>query len=93
MKHTHIEIREVGEQVVCDACGDDYSDSDESGGFLFGSYAYCPKCARERIESIRRYGEEKFIISHCPEGMSYREWVLALREGDNTVKIISTSEE
>jgi len=93
MKHTHIEIREVGEAVNCDACGDDYTDSNESGGFLFESYAYCPKCARNNIERIRRYREEKYIRSYCPPGMSFKDWCLQLRNGDNTIKVITQTEE
>jgi hypothetical protein len=92
MKHIHIETRHVGEVVVCDACNDDYTDSTDSGGFLFGSHAYCPKCAKRSIERIKGYGEEKYIKDYCPEGMSFRDWCLKLRNGDNTIKTITVED-
>lgn len=92
-KHTHITIREIGNSVFCDMCNDDYTNSNESGGFLFGSYAYCPKCAKRSIWNIRRQGEAKFIKAYCPAGMSYAAWCLQLRGGDNTIKTITTGDE
>lgn len=87
--HTDIQVIQIGNHVVCDVCNDDYIDSNESGGFLFGSHAYCPKCAAKNIEAIRTYGEEGYIEEWCPPDMSFRDWVLQLRGGDNTIKIIS----
>lgn len=88
-KHTNIHVINIGQAVVCDQCNDDFTNSDESGGFLFGSHAYCPKCARESIDAIRGYGEEKYITARCPEGMSFKEFCLGLRQGDNTIQITS----
>ena len=36
---------DVGDDVICDICNDDYTESKELGGVLIGSYAVCPKCA------------------------------------------------
>ena len=88
-KHTNIHIIEIGKNVACDICNYDFTDSDDSGGFLFETFAYCPKCASESLARIQSYGEEQYIKGYCPEGMSFREWVLKLRNGDNTIKIIS----
>jgi hypothetical protein len=84
-KHTHITVREIGNTVICDVCGEDYTNSDERGGFLFGTYAYCPKCATRCMSDILRYGETDRIKAKCPLGMTYRDWVLKLRGGDNTI--------
>lgn len=83
-----IEKIDIGNSVMCDSCNEDYSNSTESGGFLFGSYAYCPKCATpERLKKIDEYGELSYIKGYCPPEMSYKDWVLSLRGGDNEVKI------
>ena len=93
-KHTHIEIQHVGPVVNCDICNEDYTDNnDDSGGFLFEGYAYCPKCAKTGYPRICGFKEDQYITAWCPSGKSYRQWVLDLRGGDKTIKIISQSEE
>ncbi len=83
------EIREIGESVVCDFCDADYSKRDESGGLLFQSKAACPVCAPGIEASAKKYGEERFIKSRCPAGISFREWVLSLRNGNNSVRTLT----
>lgn len=78
---------DVGNIVVCDICDEDYTDSKESGGFLLGSYGYCPKCSVEGLKSIKRFGEEKFIRAFCPTGMPFAEFILLMRRGKNTIQI------
>lgn len=92
MKHTYIEVRDIGERVVCDCCNADYSNRSESGGILFGSHAICPACTPSLLKDIEAYGEQDGIKARCPEGMSFRDWVLQLRGGDNTIKIISVED-
>ena len=87
--HTNIKIIEVGTKVNCDVCNEEYDNKPDSGGFLFGSNAYCPKCAEQYLPSIQKEGEENMITARCPEGMSFYDWVLSLRGGDNTIKIIT----
>ncbi len=87
--HIKIERKDVGETVICDVCCEDWTNRPESGGFLFGTYAYCPDCASRRIAGIRAYGEEWNIRQRCPIGMSYAAWVLQLRNGDNTITTIT----
>jgi len=49
-----------------------------------GSYAICPECA----PSIRETSEESDEpVMECPSGMRFREWVLTLRDGRNTIEI------
>jgi hypothetical protein len=75
-------IREnPGDIVICDICGKDYSHSKEEGGFLFGSYAYCPECAKTKIQNIRKHNEETHIKAYCPKGISFKEWILKMRNG------------
>ena len=74
------DIIDIGDTVLCDFCNDDYTDSDAQGGALVGSYAICPQCASE----INDTGEP---IITCPEGMRFRDWVLRLRGGRNTIEI------
>lgn len=81
------EIIDIGDTVICDICNEDYTNRDDSGGFLFGTYAYCPDCAKSRMANIRSYNEEKYIKAHCPPNMSYKDWVLQLRGGDNRIII------
>jgi hypothetical protein len=76
-------IIDIDTMVLCDSCNEDYTHSDAEGGILVGSYAICPECARDFDES-----EDEPII-HCPTGMRFRDWVLRLRGGRNTIEITS----
>jgi hypothetical protein len=89
MKHTYIsqEISDFGNRVVCDICNKDWTGSPVSGGFLVGSYAYCPDCAPQGLADLKRYNEIRFITAYCPKDMSYADWCLKLRAGDNRVII------
>jgi hypothetical protein len=90
-KHTYITTIDVGRRVVCDVCNEEYTDREDSGGFLFnGEYSYCPVCAEKSIKRIREYGEEKYITVRCPKGMSFRDFVYKLRGGDGggTIQIV-----
>ena len=93
MKHTYIEqtVTDFGPRVVCDVCTEDWTDSPVSGGFLFDSYAYCPKCATSHLPRIKGYKEESHIRAWCPKDMSFSAWILKLRGGDN--RIIFTTKE
>lgn len=86
------EIIDTKDSVRCDVCDKDFLSSDtRTGGILFGSYAYCPACTEKHLPKIREYGEEHFIKATCPAGMSFRDWVLQLRDGDNRI-IVTTME-
>lgn len=88
--HTHIETRDIGDQVICDSCGEEFPPGDpRCGGILFVSNAYCPNCVGRMMDRITAYGEEKYIRVRCPDGMTFHDWVMQLRGGDNTVKIIT----
>lgn len=93
MKIKNIVTVDLGETVMCDICSKDYTDSDKSGGFLFDSYAYCPKCAGERLSEIRRNGELGHIKAICPKDQSFKDFVLDIRDEDNTITIASYDNE
>lgn len=82
-----IDIIDIGDTVLCDGCNDDYTDSDESGGILFNSSAYCPKCAPDIISSAKKYGEDKYIKDECGNNESFKEFVMRVRNGNNEIKI------
>ena len=75
MKPDFIIHIEPGRDVICDVCGKDWTDSDVTGGFLFGSYGYCPECAEEGLKNIKKYNEEKYIKGFCPPEMSHADWI------------------
>jgi hypothetical protein len=77
----------LGQTVLCDACNTDLTSDPRSGGFLFGSYGYGPCCADERLASIRGYSEEHFIRARCPAGVSFADWIRAMRGPDAAITI------
>lgn len=79
----------LGNDVVCDVCGKDWTNRTESGGFVFGSYGYCPECAVRGERKIRESGEEGYIRARCPEGVSFAEFIRTYRGGDGIMQIIT----
>jgi hypothetical protein len=67
-----IDARAGEDEVICDFCNGDYSDSDEQGGILIGSYAICPECASPALQ-IRADKVSR-------EGESFKEFVLRIRQ-------------
>lgn len=72
-------IIDIGDTVMCDLCFADYTNSDDSGGVLIGSYAVCPKCAPSAIRHSEECNELNYSV--CPQGKSFKEWVMCLRYG------------
>lgn len=81
------EAQPIGRVVVCDVCSEDWTNRPESGGFLFGSYAYCPACFIAGLASIKRFDEEHFIKGFCPPGMSFADWVREQRGPDAFIRV------
>lgn len=77
-------VFDIGDTVVCDLCNEDYTDSDAEGGITMGSYAICPECAPRIIRNAEETGE---LVVHCPAGILFKDWVLELRDGRNTIEI------
>lgn len=78
-------VTDIGRKVECDFCGENYTDSHETGGFLFLSKAVCPRCAPDIERSATANGETKYIRARCAEGMSFADWCRGLRGGDNSI--------
>ena len=72
-------VVDIGRAVVCDVCNTDFTDSTDSGGFIFGSYGYCPACAAKSEPEIEQLGESHYIRARCPAGMSFADFVRKYR--------------
>jgi hydrogenase maturation factor HypF (carbamoyltransferase family) len=68
-----------GNTVLCDLCNEDYTNSDEKGGFLFSGKAVCPKCAPKFMKSVKLYNEERFIVSEARSNETFRDFVYRIR--------------
>ena len=78
-----VEHFDLGDSVICDLCGKDFTNSDAKGGITFGSKAVCPDCTPQILESAKKFNEEDHIKSKCPGGMSFADWVRKdLRDGE-----------
>jgi len=77
----------IGRDVVCDFCDKDWTDSPQSGGFLFGTYGTCPECAPGFLEKVKLYHEEDHIRATCPEGVSFADFMRDLRGPDAFIRV------
>lgn len=80
---------DLGDGVWCDICSEDYTNSDRRGGFLFGSKGICPNCSIRMRASIKKYNEEHYIKAEASEGESFKDFIIRIRGGNNTVTICS----
>lgn len=71
----HVIVVDVGDDVICDICGEDWTNRPESGGFLLLSKGVCPDCAPRLMESVKKYHEEWSIKGECPPDMSHANWI------------------
>src|SRR6266705_565862 len=46
-----------GDEVLCDLCNADYTDSPDCGGYILSGHAVCPACALRVSMKTREYGE------------------------------------
>lgn len=83
----------IGDVVLCDMCNKDYTNSDEVGGFLFGSKAVCPCCAPRMMKDIVKYEEESFIKAKAKEGESFRAFILDLRGPRGGVVTVASTDD
>lgn len=68
-----------GDKVYCDFCNIDFTDRDDTGGFLFGSKAVCPACEDEMLSTIEEYNEQHLIKAYCPKSYSFADWIRTMR--------------
>ncbi len=81
-------VIDIGRLVACDDCGTDYTDSPRSGGFVWLNRATCPACA----SNVLKLPSQKIVRlmqdgKHCPEGVSFADFVRGLRGGTATIKV------
>jgi len=79
---------DIGNTVICDFCNQDYTDSDEIGGIVFGSYAACPLCS-PRIETSAKKHNEQQHIARPNDDERFCDFVIRIRGGNNTITIHS----
>lgn len=92
------EVKTIGDRVFCDwSCNKEYTHSPAKGGLLFGSYAVCPECAPDVEAKAVKNQEENRIRARCPEGMSFRDWVVNVlrknKPGTITTTVFKSFEE
>ena len=68
-------------------CNEDFTNRNDEGGLLFGSYGCCPTCAKRIEEDAIVYGEQHYIKERANPGESFRAFTLRLRGGNNTVHV------
>lgn len=78
---------DIGDYVCCDLCSENYTNSDEMGGFLFQSKGVCPKCAPKFLASVKSYNEESFIRDRARPGETFKAFIVRIRGGNNTIRI------
>lgn len=79
---------DIDDTVVCDYCDEDYTESADHGGFIFGSKAICPKCAPNALASIEKYNEQRYIKAHAQHQQSFANFVREYRGPNATIQII-----
>ena len=77
----------LGDLVICDICNQNYTGSTESGGFIFGSYSYCPTCAVSGLLNIKKYDEEDYIRARCPKDVSFADFVREYRGPNSFIRV------
>lgn len=88
-----VTITDIGDHVECDFCSKDYTNSDEVGGILFGSYATCPDCVPRIEASAKQYNELDHIRDRAFPEEKFKDFCLRLRAGDNTITITTWKKE
>jgi hypothetical protein len=78
---------DIGDSVQCDLCNKEFRGSEATGGFLFMSKGVCPECAPKFEAEVIKCCEQEFIKARCPEGMSFHQFIMEVRAGDNTITV------
>ena len=83
-----ISHEDMGNRVICDICGQEWTNRTEVGGFVLGSKAYCPDCSERILPNIMRHGEEDQIKAFCPPGKSFADFIRHFRGGPASITIV-----
>lgn len=79
------ETIDIGDVVICDICNEDFTDSQETGGVLFGSYGVCPRCTPRLLEDVKKHNEEHLIHAKAQPSETFKAFSLRMRGGNNTI--------
>ena len=83
-----IDITDIGDHVECDICSKDFTYSDAIGVFLFSSKGVCPECSDGFIVNIKKYHEEKYIRAVANPSETFRDFILRIRDRNNSITVI-----
>ena len=75
--------------VICDMCNVDFTlepNSNEIGGFLFGSNGVCSRCTSRIRTNAARFGELGYIKAEALPNETFKSFILRMRNGNNKVK-------
>lgn len=72
---------DIGRNVACDDCGEDFTDSTVCGGFMLDDRASCPLCAERVLQRapVRLMVRLAVRAQVCPEGVSFADFVRSQR--------------
>jgi hypothetical protein len=79
----------IGNTVICDYCGEDYTDKPDVGGLILSGNAICPECSKQVMEDVKRYKEEDYISAYCPPETSFADFVRKYRGEGAGIRILS----
>ena len=65
---------DCGENVYCDICNKDWTNSNKPGGIYLFSRVYCPDCEESGLDSLQHI-KEQIVVKVCPINMSFADWV------------------
>lgn len=82
-----VERYDIGNAVICDLCGTDYTNSLAVGGFLFCSTGVCPACVPRFEAKIIKHNEQRYIKARAQQFETFKDFSLRMREGNNKVTI------
>ena len=80
---------DIGRLVACDDCGVDYTDSQQSGGYIWHNRATCPPCADRVLKVLPTQKLMRLMANglHCPAGTSFADFVREVRGPNTTIKV------
>lgn len=83
-------VIDIGNLVACDDCGDDYTESRASGGYIWHNRATCPACADRVMKTLATQKLLRLMKNglHCPSNMSFADFVRAYRGDNNTISLV-----
>ena len=71
---------DVGDDVICDYCSEDFTNSNQVGGFILSGDAICPNCAERTWKLLKKHNEERYLKAICKENESFADFVRNYRK-------------